>query len=140
MRTNLILTLLMVFISCQSNIRKKDVHVQKAISIADKHNAVETHFKHHNDADVVVYKIDPNFKTDMDYGYAIVIYQSRGNGENYKIDFIVGSKDDYDKALYKWDNDSTLRMKLYSSTNNLSMGLMQILRKSGGVMSRVPYN
>lgn len=76
----------------------------------------------------------------MNYVYAIILYQHQKNGKNYRIDFLIESKDDYNKALYKWDNDTTLRMKLYGSNSNLSSEFTQILEKDGGILQKEPYN
>lgn len=89
--------------------------------------------------DVIVYKVDPNSQTHMNYGYAIVIYQDQKNKKSHRFDFMVASKDNYDRALYKWDNDTILRMKLYSSIDNLSSEVTQILRSDGGLLKWEPY-
>jgi len=140
MKAILILASLILMCACQSKTSENIFGIEKSVKIIDKHKYLETHIKTHHDMDVVVYKVDPNSQTHMNYGYAIVIYQDQKNKKNHRFDFMVASKDNYDVALYKWENDTILRMKLYSSIDNLSSEVTQILRNNGGEIRSEPYN
>jgi hypothetical protein len=141
MKTYLIITSLILLFACQAKTSLQNRRLEKVIDITDKHGYFEMHVKPHDEMDVVIYKVDPNLKLDMNYGYAIVIYQNKKNEKAHRFDFMVGSSGNYDKAIYRWENDTILKLRLYSSTNaNSRDEFTHILRKDGGEIRREPYN
>lgn len=140
MKAKLIFVLILLFSACNQNTPQNIYGKEKKINIVDKHKYLETQLRAHDNMDVIVYRVDPNSKTYMNYGYAIVIFQQEKSKVSHRFDFMVASEDIYDEALYKWENDTTLRMKLYNSMNNFSSEVTQILRKNGGLLKSEPYN
>jgi hypothetical protein len=141
MKNTVYIVAFLILISCKPITTKKIYGVEKSINIIDQGQYFESHYKPHDSMDVVVYRIEPCKEMHMNYGYAIVIYKDRKNDKKNRNDFISISESVYDQVLYKWDNDSTLRMRLYNSTNNYPANeLTQILRKNGGEMRCEPYN
>lgn len=79
----------------------------------------------HKDKDFELYKIDPIYKEDIDTinikaAYMPISYRLKDGKLEIWQDHIFEGGIDYEKASYYWLNDSTVKFRLYNSTNELS--------------------
>jgi hypothetical protein len=84
---------------------------------------------HHKDKDVVVYVMEIEHNNEYLYSYMTTIYRlDKGNLKNYDMGsaYIRDKKNLYDKAVYKWINDSTIILKFLNSSGNYSENLKLI--------------
>ncbi len=139
MKSKLIFIIGMLLFACGSNTTDYTYGTEKIIDIVDKHKYfLEQRLKGHKTKDVEIYKIDPAKITNMKYAYATVTYRFENN-EDQPV-FIYAVEDMFDKAVYKWINDSTLKVKMYNSSNNLSSSFCQRFGKRSHAQSIEPYN
>lgn len=90
---------------------------EKTISIVDdrKNSKADTiNVGSHLDKDVEIFRTNFNGST-----YSTIIYRN-DNGEIKGYQAYYGSLKNYDKATYKWTNDSTVTFKLFESTSDQS--------------------
>ncbi len=131
---------MLLFSACSSNTAKYAYGSEKIIDIVDKHSYLESLLKGHKNKDVVIYKIDPCTETHMQQAYFTVTYRWENNELKDNKDFGIIVSEEFDKAMYKWVNDSTLKVKMYNSSNNLSFCFCQRLGKRIQKLSYEPYN
>ncbi len=65
----------------------------------------------HEYKDVEVFRI----KSATDVSYAFAIYGTKNDTLNCDIPFSAVDKDGFDKVFYRWDNETTLLVRLYNT-------------------------
>lgn len=110
MKTKLIYILTIWFYACGPTTS------EKTISIIDYRNAKapSVNADNHKDKDVEIFRTI--FLSDT---YASIMYRL-DNGKLRGYQTFFESANNYDKATYKWNNDSTLTFKLIDSSSNLT--------------------
>jgi hypothetical protein len=128
MKQNLILILTILLCACGSNTNQKDSNTEKIINILDKHDYLKSKLEFHKDKEVKIYDVgllDPNDTQN----YALYVYR-KGVGQTGN--FIFWAHNKYDKAAYKWVNDTTLKLRLFNSSNNFSDSYTYTYHRNGG--------
>jgi hypothetical protein len=113
----LIIILGIIVCACNSNTKQKDRDGEKIIDIVDEHEYIKTKFEFHKDKEVRIFGSSYRMPESEFPNYALYIYR-KGKGQAGK--FIFWGHHKYDKAAYKWANDSILNFRLFNSSNNLS--------------------
>ena len=113
MKTKLLLFLMLFVFSCKPSI------MEKTVSIIDYKDSTGSepqiiNVGIHKDKDVDIFRIG---RREM---YSTIMYRIE-NGELKAYESDVISNNNYDKATYKWINDSTLSFKYISSSNDSSV-------------------
>ena len=134
------LGLAFVLFTCKPDGNSSAYGVERNISIVEGEGYFKSLIKFKTESDVIICRVNPCSETHFQYGYAIVIYKKEKKGLKRRFDFVSISNDVYDKALYNWENDTVVKIKLYNSTSKLSEGLKQTLRSNGATLSREPYD
>jgi hypothetical protein len=121
MKTNLILFIMILIYGCNTT------NDEKSVSIIDYRNPTGgepsvVNPASHKDKDVEVFRIKGS------ESYSTVMYRFE-NGKLKAYESGVTSNANYDKATYKWINDSTLSFKLVNSSNNSSQSFSLIGNK-----------
>ena len=116
MKINLIFLLTILLCACESNSTDKVVGKEKVISIIDKKYYFFNKFEFHQDKEVKIYEVGTLHLNDNP-NYGLYVYR-KGIGQTGN--FIFWGHNKYDKAEYKWLNDTTLNIKLFNSFNNFS--------------------
>ena len=113
MKTRLIFTLICMFALCFS------VKGQNSISIADERyaDASKSNYVSHREKDVVISRIDIPGKEGK--FYLINMYRM-DSGKLSAYPFCTSASEDYNKATYKWTNDTTIFFTLINSFNSRS--------------------
>ena len=117
MKTKLILITMTLICTCSI------LKGQKTVTIIDERKSkpdVEA-VNSHKDKDVKITRIDGPDKNS----YMVYMYRN-DKGKLKSYDFIVGAKDDYDKSIYTWVNDTTMTFKLINSKKNTSENFKMI--------------
>lgn len=99
-----------IFIACTSK------PTENSVSIPDYRNSKAPEMKpeSHKDKDVEIFRMV--FLGDM---YSAIIYRKdQGKLRGYQV--YVEADKNYDKAFYTWTNDSTVLLKLFSSSSDSS--------------------
>jgi hypothetical protein len=88
---------------------------EKFIQINDFRNseAPETDLSQHKDRDLEINR----FKMDTRDAYRISTFQLNNGQLKEHTDFSIATNADYDKASYKWENDSTVKFVIINSSN-----------------------
>jgi hypothetical protein len=113
MKTKLIFFMLTLLFICLS------ARGQDTISIVDKRNknTAEKVAAVHKDRDVIISRENiPGVKSKS---YWVNMYRME-KGKLKMYPFGTSANDDYDKAIYRWVNDTTITFKLINSSNNKS--------------------
>jgi hypothetical protein len=89
---------------------------EKFIPIADCRNSEspETDLRKYKDKEVIINRYKWNKNADI---YAFKTFHNINNKIVEHKDFAAGTIYDYDKASYKWENDSTLKIVLINSSD-----------------------
>jgi hypothetical protein len=121
MKTKLILIFMTLLYACTT------ANDEKTVSIIDykNSNAGEPsviNLASHKDKDVEVFRINRS------ESYSTVMYRLE-DGKLKAYESGVTSNNNYDKAIYRWINDSTLSFKFLSSSNSSSQSFFMIGNK-----------
>lgn len=116
MKLNLILLLLILLCSCGPNSPENSKGTEKLIDIIDARYFFLNKFIFHKDKEVKIYYVGTLHPNDNP-NYGLYVYR-KGIGQTGRFIFLGHYK--YDKADYKWVNDTTLNFKLFNSFNHLS--------------------
>ena len=119
MKTKLMIILTVLLCACVSNSINKVGSKEKIINIIDKKYYFFNTFEFHKDKEVKIYDVGPLRPNDKYPNYGLYVYR-KGVGQIGQ--FICWGHYKYDKATYKWLNDTALSIKMYNSINNLSDG------------------
>jgi len=117
MKTKLIFILTILICACSSNTTQKDSDAEKIINLLDEHDYLKKKLEFHKDKEVRIYGSTYRMPGSESPNYALYIYR-KGVGQTGR--FIFWGHYKYDKAAYKWTNDSTLNFRLFNSSNSLS--------------------
>jgi len=117
MKQNLILILTILICACSSKTTQIFSDSEKTIDILDEHDYLKKRLEFHKDKEVRIYGPTYRMPGSESPNYALYIYRK---GVGRTGNFIFWVHYEYDKAAYKWTNDSTLNFRLYNSSNNLS--------------------
>jgi len=121
MKTKLILVIMILLYACNTT------SDEKSVSIIDYRNPTGGEPRlvnpgSHKDKDVEVFRINGS------ESYSTVMYRlENGKLKAYETD--VNSNTNYDKATYKWINDSTLSFTLVNSSTSFSVSYSMIGNK-----------
>jgi hypothetical protein len=141
MKAIFFLMLVLVVFACNRTNKSQSYVSEKRITIVGKQKYVNSLLKLRKENDVIIYRIDPCPEMHFNYGYAIVVFKNEQGGVKRRFDFAIASKDIYDQAVYKWKNDTTLKMKLYNSEDShLLSEHTEIFRPNGGILLSEPYD
>jgi hypothetical protein len=90
---------------------------EKFIPVHDNRNSEfpKTDLSEHRDKDFEVYRVKWDTTGDS---YIFTTYQLINNQLEERRDFAYMTKDDFDKASYKWANDSTLNFTMINTLNS----------------------
>jgi len=102
--------------ACTNNPKEKTISI---IDLRDSINPVDN-VDNHRDKDVVISRVQITEPKKEGKAYSISMYRMKNGKLTEDHPFIVVAKDDYEKATYKWINDSVLTFKLINSTTNQS--------------------
>ena len=116
MKTKLIFILTILLFACGSNTTQKGSDTEKIINILDEQDYIKKKLEFHKDKEVRIYGSKYRMEGSESPNYALYIYR-KGVGRTGR--FIFWGHYKYDKAAYKWANDSTLNFRLYDSSNGL---------------------
>jgi len=117
MKTNLIFILTILLIACSSTTPHKDDDTESIINILNEQDYVKNKLEFHKDKEVRIYGSEYRMPGSELPNYALYVYL-KGVGQRGR--FIFWGHYKYDKAAYKWANDSTLNFRLFDSSNGLS--------------------
>jgi len=117
MKINLILLLLILLCACGSNSPENTKDREKIIDITDVRYFFLNKFIFHKDKEVKIYFVPKYIPGKDEPGYGFYAYKK---GVKTKAYMICWGKNKYDKAAYKWANDSTINIRLFNLSNNLS--------------------
>ena len=112
MKTKLILILISLIYAC--SITNKG----KTISIIDNWDSrAQDNIESHKDKEV---KISRMHMRDREGKFYVAFMYRIDNNKLRAYPYFISANEDYDKAIYKWINDTTLTCKLFNSSKNLS--------------------
>jgi hypothetical protein len=113
MKTKLVFLMMILVSACLTAVG------QDTIPVVDKRNknTTENVVVAHKDRDVTISRENiPGVKSKA---YWVKMYRI-DNGKIRMYPFGTSANEDYDKAIYKWVNDTTITFKLINSSNNKS--------------------
>ena len=92
---------------------------EKTIEIIDcrKGGCFTSNVEGHKVLDIELYRVISIDSTKGIEMYSLATYRMRENKLEHIMGCSVGTDEIYDKVSYKWLNDSTLKFKLFNSTN-----------------------
>lgn len=128
MKARLILFLAILFYACSSNTTQKIIDQENIIDISYEHDYLKNKFQFHKDKEVRIYSSSSRMPGSEKPNYALYVYR-KGVGQTGN--FIFWGHYKYDKAAYKWANDSTLNFRLFNSSNNFSDNYTYKILKDG---------
>jgi len=129
MKTKLLLFLMILVFSCNPS------SMEKTVSIIDNKDSTGgepqlINVGIHKDKDVDIFRIGGSKM------YSTIMYRiENGELKAYKSDVI--SNNNYDKATYKWINDSTLSYKYISSSNDSSVSYSMTRNNGWTTLERI---
>jgi hypothetical protein len=129
MKTKLILTLMILLNACSTT------NDEKPVSVIDYKNPTGgepkvVNLASHKDKNVEVFRIN-----GKDSYHTVMYRLENGNLKAYESG--VTSNNNYDKATYKWINDSTLSYKLINSSNSASGSYIMIGNKEWTQLEKI---
>jgi hypothetical protein len=114
MKTKLILILLSLICACSTTTK------EKTISIIDNWDSrAQDNIESHKDKEV---KISRMHIRDKEGKFYVAFMYRIDNNKLRAYPYFISANEDYDKATYKWINDTTLTFKLLNSSKKLSEG------------------
>jgi hypothetical protein len=117
MKQNLIFILIILLGACSSNSKQKESETEKVIDILDEQDYLKRKLEIHKEKEVRIYGSTYRMPGSEFPNYGFNVYR-KGIGPSRYLIFWGHNK--YDKAAYKWINDTTLNIRLFNSSNNLS--------------------
>ncbi|MEI6049672.1 MAG: hypothetical protein WCS03_12285 [Bacteroidota bacterium] len=112
MKTKLILILISLIYACSTTTK------EKTISIIDNWDSrAQDNIESHKDKEV---KISRMHIRDKEGKFYVAFMYRIDNNKLRVYPYFISAKEDYDKATYKWINDTTLTFKLLNSSKKLS--------------------
>lgn len=117
MKLNLNLLLLILLCSCGSIGPDLTKDGEKIIDIIDAKYFMLNKFSFHKDKEVKVYYLGKYLPEKDNPGYG---FYANKKGVKASAYFVCWGHNKYDKAAYKWVNDSIIKIRLFNITNNIS--------------------
>ncbi len=123
MKSQLILiTLISGFLCFSCN--KKTIEI-----IKDSHEREVTDKK---EKDVEIHQLKNIFtEGPAEFAYELVIYSDENGTLTKNSPFFYGTSENYDRANYKWVNDSTLILKLYNFSGTQELNQKYVVHRDG---------
>ena len=114
MNTKLILILICLIYACSTTSK------ERTISIIDNWDSrAQDNIESHKDKEV---KISRMRTRDKEGKFYVAFMYRIDNNKLRPYPYFISANEDYDKAIYKWINDTTLTFKLLNSSKKLSEG------------------
>lgn len=109
---------------------------EKVINVQKEEPAKEATNKKENDVEIFQSK---NLYSDdtLNFSYELVIYSNEHGALTKSSPFIWSTHDNYDKAKYEWTNDSTLMLKLFSTSGIQKSNLKYTVHSNGSKILEV---
>lgn len=112
MKTKLILILICLIYACST------INKEKTISIIDNWDSrAQDNIESHKDKDV---KISRMHNRDKEGKFYVTFMYRMDNNKLRAYPYFTSANEDYDKAIYKWINDTTMTFKLINSSKKIS--------------------
>jgi hypothetical protein len=112
MKTKLILILISLIYACSTTTK------EKTLSVIDNWDSrAQDNIESHKDKEV---KISRMHMRDKEGKFYVAFMYRIDNNKLRAYPYNISANEDYDKATYKWINDTTLTFKLFNSSKKLS--------------------
>lgn len=110
-----VLILIVILCACINKKAAIELNSEVTIDVTEINKYLNNLFEFHPDRQVKIY----NVLSPSSGKPAIALYVYRKRGDQ-PIQFIYETPNKYEKAVYKWANDSTVSFRLFNTTNRYS--------------------
>jgi len=117
MKLKLVLSLFVLLSACNYEKDAIELNTEVIIDVTEKNKYLENLLEHHPDRQVKIYTTKSSVTGPLNLVYTIYVFRKR-SGQQTLMGF--ASPVIYNKAAYKWANDSTVNFRVFNTTNRLS--------------------
>lgn len=128
MKLKCVFILIALIYTCNIEGQDKTITIKNGITL----NEIKSDTKNHRDKDVEIIRT----KSDSTDLYVVILYREEDGKLKQFKDFIINSKNLYDRATYEWIDGSTLKFKIFNSVSGQSESFTQTGCGGGATLQR----